>query len=107
MKVICTTLARFPKEIPAETKVFSFFEPSALPGTGTISANWVRELEHQGYAPSLPAWDFVLFSFAVCAADLATVRKKSADGWTREIDLTVAVTQSKIWNSNSELLAKM
>lgn len=45
------------------------------------------------------AWDFLSLALAVVTADLAGLRSESADGWTRELDLTIAVGDPLFWNS--------
>lgn len=44
------------------------------------------------------AWDFLSLALSVVTADLAGQRSTSADGWTREFDLTVAVADPVFWN---------
>ncbi len=50
------------------------------------------------------AWDFLSIALAVVTADLADWRSESADGWTRELDLTVAVADPDFWNSQAAAL---
>lgn len=47
------------------------------------------------------AWDFLSLALSVVTADLADRRSESADGWTRELDLTVAVADPAFWNSQA------
>lgn len=47
------------------------------------------------------AWDFLSLALSVVTADLADWRSESADGWTRELDLTVAVVDPAFWNSQA------
>ncbi|MFK3889220.1 Qat anti-phage system QueC-like protein QatC [Sphingomonas sp. NPDC079357] len=50
------------------------------------------------------AWDFLSLALAVVTADLAGWRSESADGWTREFDLTVAVADPDFWNTQASAL---
>lgn len=50
------------------------------------------------------AWDFLSLALAVVTADLAAFRSSSADGWTRELDLTVAVADPDFWNGQASAL---
>lgn len=43
------------------------------------------------------AWDFLTIALSVIAADESCSRSDSADGWSRTIDLTVAVSNPKAW----------
>lgn len=50
------------------------------------------------------AWDFLSIALSVITADLAVWRSESADGWTRELDLTIAVADPDFWQSQSSAL---
>ena len=45
------------------------------------------------------AWDFTSFALSAVAADEAVSRERSPDGWTREIELTLAVTNPDLWKT--------
>src|SRR3546814_4203497 len=47
------------------------------------------------------AWDFLSLALAVVTADVAVWRSESADGWTREIDLSIAVADPDFWNGQA------
>jgi len=47
------------------------------------------------------AWDFLSLALSVVAADLTEWRSGSTDGWTRELELTVAVADPDFWNSQA------
>lgn len=107
MNVLCSSLDALQDPVPRDVRAFTFFEPSEVAGVGHIAQDWPRELKAQGYAPSIPAWDFVLFSFAVCAADLACLRKPTADSWTREISLSLTLNNPEPWTANAESIQRM
>ena len=48
-------------------------------------------------SPSRRAWDFTSIALAVVAADEGVTRSRSPNGWTREIELTVAVSEPDFW----------
>jgi hypothetical protein len=50
------------------------------------------------------AWDLLSIALSVVTADLAVSRADSADGWTREIDLTVSVADPGFWSTQSAAL---
>lgn len=50
------------------------------------------------------AWDLLSIALSVVTADFAVSRSDSADGWTREIDLTVAVADPAFWTTQSAAL---
>lgn len=107
MKILCSTLASLPNPLPAGTRGFTFFERADDPAVGGIGNGWLRELEAAGFAPSVPKWDFVLFAFAVCAADFVALRKGTADGWTRQLELEVTLNDPSPWVAQREKLETM
>ena len=48
-----------------------------------------RELRKSKIVPTVEALDFTIIAMAVVAADKAVLRRSSADGWTRKIELCV------------------
>ena len=100
MKILCSSIDALPNNLPAGTRAFTFLEASSRADVGRIACGWNRELENAGYAPSVPVWDFVLFCFAVYAADVAVLRKGSADGWTRQIELDITLNDPGPWEAN-------
>ncbi len=61
-----------------------------------------------GRSPSTLAWDFTALALGVVGADRLVNRvQTSADGWTREIDLTVAVSDPGRWQSLSDQIEQM
>lgn len=97
MKILCSSINALPDRTLGDTRAFTFLEASSRTEIGRIAFGWQRELENAGYAPSIPVWDFVLFCFAVYAADVAVLRKGSADGWTRQIELDVTLNDPGPW----------
>lgn len=107
MKILCSSLESLPATIPDKVKAFTFFERSTDPEVGGIGNGWVRQLENAGFSPSIATWDFVLFAFAVCAADFAVVRKTAADGWTRQLELEVTLNDPTLWSREIPKLESM
>lgn len=100
MKILCSSINALPQSLSANTRAFTFLEASSRANIGRIACGWQRELEHAGYVPSIPVWDFMLFCFAVYAADVAVLRKGSADGWTRQIELDITLNDPGPWEAN-------
>jgi hypothetical protein len=57
-----------------------------------------------GYEAAPRAWDFLSIALSVITADLAGPRSESADNWTREFDLTIAVADPAFWRTQAEAL---
>lgn len=97
MKVLCTSVDILPDTLSEGERVFTLFKSARRTGVGTIAQRWRGSLKRKGFAPSAQAWDFVQFCLSVCAADLCCPRNASADGWTRTIELTVALHEPLRW----------
>ena len=52
------------------------------------------------------AWDFLSLALSVVTADLASLRERSPDGWTREFDVSVAVSEPAFWATQASALEK-
>jgi hypothetical protein len=107
MKILCSSINALPGSLPAGTRAFTFLEASSRADVGRIAFGWQRELENAGYAPTIPVWDFVLFCFAVYAADVAVLRKGCADGWTRQIELDITLNDPGPWEANRTTAEEM
>jgi hypothetical protein len=57
--------------------------------------------------PAPRAWDFLSLALSATAADLAGHRTASSDGWTRELELEVAVADPDFWNGQRDLVKRL
>lgn len=97
MKILCTSVEHLPATLEDGERAFTLFKSAKRAGVGTIAQGWRGSLKRKGFAPSAQAWDFVQFCLSVCAADLCSLRSTSADGWTRTIELTIALHEPLRW----------
>ena len=89
---------------PAEGVAFSLFTPPQQAGVGRLATNIPRDVLRAGVQPNPRAWDFLALAVSVMAADVGCLRDNSPDGWTRDIQLEVAVTNPEFWNTQAEAL---
>lgn len=75
----------------ADTTYVSMYAHDGLPDVSTVGTSLIDEIRRAGLAPGISSWDFLSFALAVNAADHAVERGVSADGWTRIIELEVAL----------------
>jgi hypothetical protein len=94
------------RDLPDTDLRFDIYSNSRIPGRGRVGDLVPRRLRRLGLRPSGRAWDFTSFALAVVAADEAVSRERSADGWTRQIDLTVAVAAPDFWNTQRSRLTQ-
>lgn len=73
---------------------------------GQVSVGgYAREILDRAHLEISPqAWDFLNIALSVVAADFTTLRAKSADAWTRQISLEIAVQDPVFWNTQARAL---
>jgi len=99
MRVVC-----IPNPTPLEMEdgiAFALLQRPQINGVGNVGVTLFENLRRMGIQPQPRAWDFLALSLSVIAADQGVLRKKSPDGWTREIYLEVAVTEPTFWQTQS------
>ena len=70
----------------------------------TAGRSILQDVRRANLKPRWRAWDFLSIALAAIVADAATPRESSPDGWTREIDLDLAVIEPDIWRPYVPLL---
>lgn len=63
------------------------------------------EMQRRRLSPAPRAWDLLSIALSVVTGDFAALRSASADGWTRELELEIAVADPKFWSEQSEALS--
>lgn len=94
--VVCAPLAQLPQAADGEALRFELYGPGQR-GIGSAGKSLRRDVVNRGLAPSVRAWDFLSIALSVLAADEGVQRKGSPDGWTRDINLSVAVVDPAFW----------
>lgn len=94
MKVIC---APDPAALQSGDLNFAMMQAASDSAHGTVGLRFREAVRRQGVAPTAAAWDFALLALAAVAADQGCLRSRSPDGWTREIDLHVALVEPARW----------
>lgn len=79
---------------------FELFGTRDVPTHGQIAPLMLETIGRLGLAPDQRAWDFLSIALSVIAADESCPRDTAADGWTRTIELTIAVSAPKIWTKH-------
>lgn len=69
-----------------------------------VGANIREVFRRLSLKPASRAWDFLSIALAIIAADTAVRRDTSSDGWTREIEMEIAVADPAFWTSQAETL---
>ena len=105
--VVCVPPKRLPAKLKARTEYVSLYESSARGDVGTVGTSLREHIERSGLCPTATAWDFTTFALAVSAADLVVSRDQSPDGWTRVIQLRVAITDPAPFSAIATKLEEM
>jgi hypothetical protein len=74
---------------------------------GASGAAVKEEIIHEKWHAATRAWDFLSLALSVTAADLAGHRNKSPDGWTREFELEISVSDPTFWNAQRKLVESL
>jgi len=107
MRLVCTSSNNLLRGPPSD-RTIQLFEPWDRFGGQRASAGAVllRQLKKHGLSPSSKEWDLIAICLAVLAADNSTLRKPTADGWTRTFDLNVEVNDPRFWQLPIKTLEK-
>ena len=72
--------------------------------TVSIGATLLERLIRKKFVPAHRAWDLLSIALSVIAADTSVSRRESPDGWTRQLEIQVAVNDPVFWSSQKDLL---
>ncbi len=74
---------------------------------GSAGAAIKEEIVRDKLHAATRAWDFLSLALSATAADLAGHCNTSSDGWTREFDLDVSVSDPDFWNTQHDPLQRL
>src|SRR5437870_6160343 len=103
MKLICAPLRHQVLKTAADLKVV-LFSQADQPDRGSAGGALAEVIRLKHLQPSQRAWDLLSVALSAIAADTGVSRSSSSDGWTRDIDLTIAVQDAAFWTSQQKLL---
>lgn len=108
-KVICYPRCCSPSSYDDDCYYFEMFSTPKQKknNVGYMGLQLFRELRKSQITPTVEALDFVIIAMAVVAADKAVLRKKSADGWTRKIELSIYLHDALKWRREKRKLENM
>ncbi len=106
MNLLCAPASRVFPSLSFDLRV-DLFSKSGFKSRGSAGASIARKISKEKLAPIQEAWDLLALALAVVSADYAHHRRASADGWTREIQITVAVSDPTLWTKNVGLVEKL
>lgn len=81
------------------------FGRSALPHVASAGAAAGETVRRHDLLPTTLAWDFLSIALSIVAADGVVKRNESPDGWTREFDMQIAVSDRELWTQQASTLS--
>lgn len=113
MKVVAELAAPAPKK-PVQSKKakastdanVTLYARTKTVETMTAGAAMLDKLRRAGLAPTTLAWDFTSIALSAVVADFAERRAMSPDGWTREFDVQVPVSDPDLWGAQADKLSQ-
>lgn len=106
MNVLCAPASQGFPGLSPDLRV-DLFSRSGFKSRGSVGALIARKISKEKLGPTQNAWDLLSLALAVVSADYAHHRSASADGWTREIQITVAVSDAALWTNNVGLVEQL
>lgn len=80
----------------------ALYDQPSRAGMGSAGTGIVEHCRKLGLVSNDRAWDFLSIAISAVTADAGMSRGTSADGWTRELELTVVVTDPAFWRQQTE-----
>lgn len=107
MRLICSaSKADLPAKSPDQLPVL-LYGRSESTKVASAGAALAEAINHRHFVIPDLCWDLLSLALSVVTADLAVLKPSSPDGWTREIDLTIAVSTPDFWASQVQLIERM
>ncbi len=103
MKVYCAPRDAWDAPKKADLTVLLFDVPDKQ-SDSSIGHSLLQTINRMQLAPAPRAWDLLSIALGVVAADHGCLRRTSPDGWTRQIELSVAVSDPKFWGQQAHAL---
>ncbi|SFW13177.1 7-cyano-7-deazaguanine synthase (queuosine biosynthesis) [Pseudomonas sp. NFACC19-2] len=71
---------------------------------GSVGDAVKAEIRRRRLDPAVRAWDFLSIALSIATADCAGIRDLSPDGWTREFEIDIAVSDPEFWREQASNL---
>jgi hypothetical protein len=98
MKFVSCTPESIPSNRPADTIFITQYANIGDKDVGYFGLALPNRIKRSGLAPSNQIWDFTTFALTVSAIDKLMPRTDSPDGWTRELDVEIQLSNPSEWN---------
>jgi len=105
-KLVCCSAKDIPQNIDADCGYIALCSSSGnrRRGVGHIAIELRKDVKKAGLAINTLTWDFIMIALSVAAADGSFIRRKSADGWTRQIEVDIHLSNPIPWITQKKQL---
>ncbi len=87
--------------LPRGVTPIALYDQPTRAGMGSAGTAIIERCRKHGLVFNERAWDFLSLAISAVTADAGVSRGTSADGWTREIELTVAMIDPTFWGQQA------
>ena len=105
MRIVCAPKSALARAAKRDLDIV-LYETASMATQASVGAQIPRVIRRKKLEPATRAWDLLSIALAVVAADASVRRDDSPDGWTREIDLQIAVCDPDFWASQLGILTQ-
>jgi hypothetical protein len=102
MRIVCAPVGH--ADLKRREQTVALYAQPQKSGQGSAGEAALNLIRKRKFAPADRAWDLLSIALSVVAADGGVLRKSSPDGWTRLIDLRVAVADAHFWTARKRLV---
>lgn len=104
MKLVCGP-DRFARAAGANALPVVLYDPPQPGALGSAGHAARIAIMQKRLSPAVRAWDLLSIALSVITADFAGQRSQSPDGWTREFELDIAVSDPEFWRAQERELS--
>ena len=104
MRIICAPSSVLAAASGTWDARYSLYSKTPNANVGYAGNDLIDKIRLHKLKPDPLAWDFLSLALAIMCADNGAIRDNSPDGWTREIDLTISLSNSRLWKKHIPLL---
>ncbi len=107
MKLACAPSMDLSSELDDDVLPVLLFARPESSSVASAGAAALEVITKQQLRPTRRAWDLLSIALSVVTADTAVLTGNSADGWTREIEISIAVWDVDFWTSQRDLVQQL
>jgi hypothetical protein len=92
---------------PTDALRVILYGQAGTPDQGSAGEAAKTVIQRRRLQPADRAWDLLSIALSVVTADFTGLRAQSPDGWTRELELDIAVAEPEFWTTQTATLTSL